>query len=230
MRSAKLILALILSLFALTARASEKILVLIPSSQSVKSIQKVVESGMPGKEVSVFAKFKDFEEFLKQNNPDLVFASDIFASESNGFERKATVTSGGSSESELILLSLDEKWKTADISEGKLGVIQLAERDDVKKYFERVFSKSFKKIQTVTKAEDLFPLLIFKTVDFIAVEPYLYNELKSRFTSKVFEIGKSKPISLPSAYLKKGSDAAIVEAFKKISVDELKKISFDGMK
>ncbi len=199
------------------------------TNTSVKKVEKAMKESFQGVDVTVFGRFRDFKESLK-SNPAFVIADDIFSTLTPDYDRVASFKIGASSKINLILLSLDEGWKKKDISKGKIGALESGDRKEIQKFLEDKFSKTFDSVKTVSKPEDLFPLMVFKSVDFIAIEPHVYEELKSRFSAAVFEIAKSKEISLPSLYVKKGADAAkAIQAFKAMKTEDATTLGFSGV-
>lgn len=197
----KTILGVLVATASLTAQG--KVLVFVAGTQPPVKIEKAI-SGASSSDVRAFAKFNDFNMGLESDKPDFVIAPDAFKEMADNYTPVGALKVEGKSTTKLILLSADQSWKGKDISAGRVGIIELAKRDKMKSYVNGLFGKEFKGMKTVSKAEDLFPLLVFKSVDFIAVEPYVYNELKSKFTTQVFEVGSSKELPNATVFMKSG--------------------------
>lgn len=204
--------------------------VFFPTTRPVKKIEKVMKSADIG-DVVALAKFKDFKKIVEKDGPNYVVSSDIFTDiYGDKYDKVKSFQIGGKSSFKYLLLSTDASWKKKKLKKGKVGMIATAKRKDLKKYLAKKFGGKFKGVKTVSKAEDLFPLLVFKSVDFIVVEPYIYEELKSRFSTKVHVIKESSDVSVPSLYVKKGGDKSGAEKVSKISGADLGSIGFSGVK
>jgi len=179
---------------------------------------------------TVFAKFKDFSNAVKTNKPNVLIAPGSF-SEFNKDYDAAMQFYKKKDFYKYVVLSMDKKWKGADISNGKLGMVVIAKRKKLKGFVKNILGSKAKRVKTVSKAEDLFPLLVFKTVDFILISPDNYKSLKKKFTTKVFKIKKSKAINYPKVYIKIGGDVKKVKGtFSKLRAAGLKSMGFSKLK
>jgi hypothetical protein len=184
---------------------ADGILVFMPTTIPVAKIEKKVKS-VSSHSVTVFAKYSDFEVGIEAMKPDFVLSVDAFDRSNGDFIKGPDVPVSGKTKANYILLSLDPSWKSKDVSEARVGAVEVIKRTKMKAYMDGLFSKPFKGIKTVSKAEDLYPLLIFKTVDVIAVLPYVYEELREKFNTVVHEVGTSHEISILNVYSRKGKE------------------------
>ena len=185
---------------------ADGVLVYMPTTQPAGKIEKQVKAAT-SQNVTVFAKYSDFEAGLEATKHDFLISSEAFEMVGDDYVKGPDVAVGGAGKTKYILLSLDASWKTKNIADARVGAVEVIKRAKMKDFMDKIFGKPFKGIKTVSKAEDLFPLLVFKTVDVIAVMPYFYEELKEKFNTTVHEVGTSQEVSVLNVYSKKGKEA-----------------------
>ena len=91
-------------------------------------------------------------------------------------------------------------------------------------------SLGIKKINTVSKAEDLFPLLVFNSADVIALSEDNYLKLKEVFTAKTSVVNiVTHPIYFPRVYQKKGTTSELIKKLETMSKENLNLLGFDAI-
>ena len=230
-----------LSVMALTAylslalstdlRAGESLLAYWTTAQSVQERESALKSEFDkvGLDLTVFAKFKEFNDEIKSKSPSFVIAPAEFEFVNNeyvpivGFDGPA-----GKPNFKYQFYTLADGG-VPDVANSKLGVVEQADRAEIKEVIGKLSKKIPKSIKTVSKSEDLFPLLVFKSADVIMLSPQDFESLKEKFTTAVKVIGESEMIDYPKIYVKKGQDAkTVTEAIAKLSSDGLKKVGFSS--
>lgn len=175
----------------------------IPTTLPISKIEKKIKdkTDLP---VTAFAKYIEFNSNIDSINPSYVISTEAFSEEDESFEVISGLAANGQKTSKFILLALKPTRKDQDLSKLRIGTVEFIRRNKIKNYLEKIFSKKFKSVKTVSKPDDLFPLLVFNSVDLIAVQSYNYQELKEKFNTAVFEIGSSKEVQSLALFQKKG--------------------------
>ncbi len=210
-----------LGLLSLKAR-SQELVVYFPSTVAPIKIEKSLKE-IKSVDIKAFAKFSDFDYAVSSAKPRIVMAPSIFGDENTDYKSLGSVARNGKNESKMVLIALDASWKSKDVSAGKVGAIEVAKRSKMKSYIENAFSKSFKLVKTVSKAEDLFPLLVFKSVDFIAVDRAVLDELKAKFSTQVFEVLESKAEPFVSIFVREGVQDSEIKELKTFDISTINK-------
>jgi len=200
----KYLFIFIFSLSLDVSRASaDGIVAYIPTVLPISLIEKKIKSST-SLSVTAFAKYSDFESAVNSLNPDYVISTAAFSSINENFEPISGLKVNGETKSKFILLALKPGWKDKDILQARTGTVEFIKRNKIKDYLEKVFERKFASIKTVSKVEDLFPLLVFDSVDVIALQPHTYAELKGKFQTNVFEVGNSQEIESMTLFRRKG--------------------------
>lgn len=176
--------------------AKSSLAVYYPSLNPVKERQDSL-SEETGIETTVFARFRDFNDFINDKNPDYIIAPSSFEKFNNSYIPILKFFHEEELTFKYYILSLNNKWNSKNINTAKLGVVEELERTHFKNYFGDKLQIQANIIKSVSKPEDLFPLLAFNSVDIIIVSSLDYAKLKEQFTIKTIKIMESKPVSLP---------------------------------
>lgn len=201
----KIFFNLILIVFGFPAW-SEGVIAYIPTTLPMSKIEKKIKSSAENSvPVTAFAKFSDFELGLESIKPTYIISTNAFTVSDDSFESLGGLKIDGENKSTFILVGLTPDWKKKDISKLRIGSVEFIKRSKIKDYLETVFQQKFKSIKTVSKPADLYPLLVFDSVDLVAIETYLYKELKGKFNTVVFEIKTSQEVQSISLFQRKGA-------------------------
>ncbi|MBF0297809.1 MAG: hypothetical protein HQK51_03770 [Oligoflexia bacterium] len=191
-----------LFLFVGNIFAEANLMVYFPSTESPKILEQTLKKGLKSKDVavSVFAKYRDFEQELTRVNPDFIIANSAFSSTNSSY--KPVQILNGNKSHYLVLGSKD--WKKDKLSTARIGVVLFGDMDWQKRYINNLLDVKVSKFKFVNKSDDLIPLLVFDSVDVIVVGPTDYEKLKSSYKNSTFSIlFKSKEVDDLSIYIKK---------------------------
>ncbi len=220
-----LVTLLVLGAMGFEARASESLLVYYPTTLPVKSRQDVLKTESGGADVTVFAKFRDFADQVKAVSPAMVIAPSNFGTSNPDYKPVLRFFESNSGKFKYLVLALSQALK--DVKMARLGLVEETEREILRDFIDGVIGSNVKAFKTVSKPEDLFPLLVFKSVDMILVSPSNYERLQKQFSSKVFKILESKPVDGITVFSRTGKDAAsIAGGLEKLSAAALKDLGF----
>ncbi len=220
----------VLSLLASNASyAGDAVLAYYSSTKSVQEREAVLkpEFSKAGLELTIFAKFKEFQEEVKSKTPGFVLAPSEYQQFNPEYEPVMRFKKDASDSFKYKFYALEEAAAGMDLTKAKAGMVEIVDRENLKDLIQKITGKSPKGLKSVTKPEDLFPLLVFKSADVIMVAPDDYESLKEKFTTKVAAIAESSEVGYPQLYVKKGADAKkVVEALKAFDTEKLKKLGF----
>ncbi|PIP80567.1 MAG: hypothetical protein COW84_04555 [Gammaproteobacteria bacterium CG22_combo_CG10-13_8_21_14_all_40_8] len=158
---------------------AETLYVFVPSSTSPKVMQDNMTALCPNIDVVVFGRGADFRKQLTDSPPDAVLSLSAVIEKSTNFKSVLIGLQNGSADEKYVLAGVDKAPDIASISEKKIGVVDLLGRNPMKDYISELFSAPVK-LKSVTKQEDLLPLLSFGAADAIFVPERIFNEIKSK--------------------------------------------------
>jgi hypothetical protein len=181
-------------------------------------------------DVVVFAKFKEFYDQVKQSAPELVVAPDGFDTLVSEYAPVLQFKKESASEFKYSVFSMSAEAKGAGLVNQEIGIVEVSDRSRLKGIVKDLTSIEFKTVKSVSKPEDLFPLLVFKSVQLIVLSPDDYLKLKEKYSTKVYKIMETKSVHYPMVFAKKGADAKKgLSSIKALSADALKGFGFNGV-
>lgn len=161
-----------------------------------------------GTEISVFGKYEDFNTMVMSEEPEILITKPENAERYNNYRLYLPGVYKGRQSLSLSLTSISEGFDLSNLSEKRIGVVNFLGRSETAEYVQEVLNKGVS-VKTVTKIEDLLPLLTFRMADAVLVTEKEVNFLKqkSKMTFSTHEISDSKS-GVVSVYLNKGLDSA----------------------
>jgi len=212
------------------AAAKPQVSIYYPSVLSARERQDVLKTGLAGYDVTVFAKFRDFSEDLKSKETPIVVAPASFQKAHPEYTPVLGFSGHEGRKFKYALLALSEKWNKGNLEEGKIGLVEEVDREQLKGLVSSLLKVNCKFVKTVSKPEDLFPLLVFKTTDFIMISPDNYELLKEKFTAKVYRVTESEAVDNPTVFVRKGSSVdEAIQALKGLPSGVLGPLGFTSI-
>jgi hypothetical protein len=147
-------------------------------------LERTLQFKLPEVAVTVFGRFRDFEEALAARPPDAVLALEpLLASRS----LKTTLhgVSNGEKSQRFVLLSAGAPLDGA-IGERTIGVVDLLGRKDTQAFVAKLLKVPDVRIKLVTKLEDLLSLLQFSAADAILVPASMVKPFTERSRLALF--------------------------------------------
>jgi hypothetical protein len=182
--------------------------------------QEKVESEFKKMELTpvVFAKCRDFIEQVNESKPKIMIAPYSLANYySNYTPGLIMVNQGGQKFFNYEIISLG-KWKMDNMSSSRIALVEEVEKDHLTQWVTEIVGSKFKIIRTTLKPDDLFPLLIFKSVDLILISKENLKGLQEKWRTKFNIIGETKPVQSLIVYFRKDVVAKpYIEEFLKLS-------------
>ena len=152
----------------------------VPSNLRSHELEKLLRKSLPGVEVTVFGRVADFKTALETTPPDAVIALRPVLEE---FALKPELQGMlGTEDSEAYVVLSTETGLTREGLAGKVvGTVDLLGHKKMGAFVSMLLGVGGPvKIQSVTKAEDLLPLLQFKSADVVLVPESALSGIKSR--------------------------------------------------
>lgn len=217
-----------LTIVALSTYASQEVIVYYSTTLSARDRQGAFSDD--GISALVFGQYKEFEEAVQKNNPQMIIAPPTFNLSHKDYTPQIKFKIENQTQSSYLLLSLVDKWNTTNLKDARIGMIEESDRTTTKDYLKSLFKTDFKLIKVVTKVEDIFPLLVFKSVDIILISQNNYEELKKKYAVTVHTVLKTKPIDNPTVFVKnKQENDDIIKKIISLKKNNLKILGFDGL-
>ncbi|MEM9100849.1 MAG: hypothetical protein AAGB12_00890 [Pseudomonadota bacterium] len=171
---------LLASFFSLGVVKADKLYVFVPSDMRAKVLQDKITSLCKDAEVTVFGRVKDFTKRVKSEPPHAIIALSPVIESNPSFKKLLQgVNDEGTIKEPYLLVAVDQAVDAASLGNKKIGVVDILGRKSMKKYLADNLSPDVK-MKSVTKVEDLLPLLTFKAVDAIFVSESIFEKLKEK--------------------------------------------------
>ena len=210
----------------MSAMAAESLLVFYPTLIPSAERQALLKGKIPGFDITVFDKYKDFELNMKINPEHVIVFHGADVPQDYKLIAKLKDLSG-SGQTELKVFSLDPAMKLTE--DTKLGMVTVTDRKEQKKFANDIVGVPVKAVKGVTKLEDLVPQLVLKNVDAILMSVANLEEVKGKFDTPLHEIGINKKVD-PIRLLSRGGDSAKLKgALQALSGDDLKGLGLKGV-
>ncbi len=147
---------------------SETLYIFFPSTVRPRILQQKFSDANPKIQVIVFGRFVDFRDKMASNPPDAVLSLPIVVETLDSYTIKFKGKKNGEESEPYYLLSVDRNIDIAKANEITIGAVDFLGRKGMKEFVSSMFS-SPPAIKTVTKIEDLLPLITFEMANAILV-------------------------------------------------------------
>jgi hypothetical protein len=195
-----LFVALVLTCLVTPTRAADprpSLYVYVHTDTKSATLEKALQDRLPGLGVTVFGRFRDFEEAMTSRRPDAVVAFGPLLASQNVPVTLQGLRSDHDWEP-YVLLSPGAALEGA-LSGRTIGVVDLLGRDGTQDFITKLLKTPDLKLKRVTKMEDLLPLLQFSAADAVLVPAAAVKSVteRSRLPLKVRELPDAR-VSLPA--------------------------------
>jgi hypothetical protein len=156
------------------------------------SLEKGLQDKLPALEVTVFGRFRDFEEAMGSRKPDGVVAIAPLIASLN--VPVALQGNRGNNDWEPYVLLSGGNPLEGSLSGKVIGVVDLLGRDATQDFVTKLLKTPDVKLKRVTKMEDLLPLLQFSAADGVLVPAAAVKSIteRSRLPLKVRELPEAR--------------------------------------
>jgi hypothetical protein len=165
----KVLLAVALSGYVTAAGHADtrpRLFVYLQTDTKSAPLEKTLQERMPAVAVTVFGRFRDFEEARGAHPPDAILAlQPLLADRKLPVRMKAT--RGGQDWEPYVLLS--QRAIDGALSGKLIGVVDFLGREGTQDFVAKLLKTPDVKLKRVTKGEDLLPLLQFAAADAVLV-------------------------------------------------------------
>ena len=161
------------------------------------TLEKTLQERMPALTITVFGRFRDFEEAMTARRPDGVVAlQPLLASQNLPVSLQGL---RGEHEWEPYVLLSPGPAVEGALNGKVIGVVDLLGRDGTQQFVTRLLKTTDLKLKRVTKMEDLLPLLQFSAADAVLVPAAAVKSVteRSRLPLKVREMPDAR-VGLPA--------------------------------
>jgi hypothetical protein len=179
------------------ADARPTLYVYVHTDTKSATLEKALQDRMPSLTVTVFGRFRDFEEAMTSRRPDAVVALQPLLASQN--VPVALQGMRGEHDSEPYVLLSQGSVLEGSLSGKVIGVVDLLGRDGTQQFVTKLLKTPDLKLKRVTKMEDLLPLLQFSAADAVLVPAAAVKSVteRSRLPLKVREIPDAR-VGLPA--------------------------------
>ena len=204
--------------------------VYLPSDVRPNAFQKMLNSAIPGVNVTVFGRVRDFQKNIKKQPPDAVLSYRPVIDNETGISVGLQGLNKGSPNESYVLISVGKTVELKADTQLTVGIVDLLGRKKMASFVSKMIQTSKKpKIKRVSKPEDLLSLLQFKVADAVLIpeKDVKTFKSKSKLDLKVTPIGGAK-VGLPAlGFLSETNKNMIQTAVKKLQgkVQDIMRVS-----
>lgn len=163
---------------------AERLYVFYPSVMSAASLQKELNEACPGIEITVFGRFKDFEDGVISRAPEAILTKPDVIGQIGGYAVRLNGSRKGDTEESYIFLSVNRQIDVSSLSGKSVGVFDILGRKGMEKFVGK-FLNPVPQLQRVSKIEDLLQLLTFNMAEAILI-PEVYADYYKKISKLNF--------------------------------------------
>jgi hypothetical protein len=190
-------------------------------------VEKTLQARLPGLGVTVFGRFRDFDDASTNNKPDAVLSIGPVL-EARGTKPSLQGTRGGKPTEAYVLASVGQPLNGA-LTGKTIGAVDLLSRDGTQSFITGLLKATDVKIKRVAKVEDLLPLLEFSAADAIVLPSSMLAKFmeRTRLPIKTRDLPGAQ-VGLPAvAVLNPAVRDQVVSAFQKLDGPTKKLLGID---
>jgi len=179
-------------------------------------VEKALQDRLPELTVTVFGRFRDFEDGLTNGHPDAVVSITPVLLQ-RGKTPSLQGQRGGKSSEPYVLASVNQPLD-GSLTGKTIGVVDLLGRDGTQTFLNGLLKATDIRIKRVAKIEDLLPLLEFSAADGIVLPSSMLARLleRTRLAIKTKDLAGA-PVGLPAvAVLNASARDVVVKSFRKL--------------
>jgi hypothetical protein len=191
-------------------------------------LERTLQYKLPEIAVTVFGRFRDFEEALAAKPPDAVLALEPLLASRN-LKAALNGVSNGDRSQRFVLLSAGAPLQGA-LGERTIGVVDLLGRKDTQTFVAKLLKAQHVRIKLVTRLEDLLSLLQFSAADAILVPASMVKPFseRSRLSLHVHDLPDASVGRASVAVLSPEPRALITRAIQRLDTMTNQMMDLDG--
>ncbi|MEK8021278.1 MAG: hypothetical protein VSS75_030765 [Candidatus Parabeggiatoa sp.] len=156
------------AIFLVQPLYAERLYVFYPSVMRTQIMQKKLSRALPGIEIRVFGRYRDFKAKTKTDSPDAIISKAPVIKHLGDYLIKLKGIRDDETNESYVLLSVGKRVNPANMARTTIGVFDILGRKGMKKFIGHYFRPK-PRIKRVSKMEDLLQLLTFNMVDAILI-------------------------------------------------------------
>lgn len=179
-------------------------------------VEKALRDHLPGLDVVVFGRFKDFDDAVSGGHSDALLCIPPVL-EPRGQKVSLQGVRGGKPAESYVLASVNQPL-TGSLSGKTIGAVDLLSREGTQKFIAGILKTPDVKVKRVAKIEDLLPLLEFSAADGIVLPSSMLTKLmeRTRLPIKTTDL-PGVSVGLPAVAVVNGATKdAVIGAFQKL--------------
>jgi hypothetical protein len=179
-------------------------------------VEKTLQARLPGLGVTVFGRFRDFDDASAAGKPDAVLSIGPVL-DARGSKPSLQGTRGGKPSEPYVLASVGQPL-TGALGGKTIGAVDLLSREGTQSFITGLLKTTDVKIKRVAKVEDLLPLLEFAAADAIVLPSSMLAKFmeRTRLPIKTRDLPGAQ-VGLPAvAVLNPAVRDQVVSAFQKL--------------
>jgi hypothetical protein len=191
-------------------------------------VEKILQEQLPDLTITVFGRYRDFEEGLSSGHPDAILSiTPVLVQQ--GKTPSLQGQRGGKSSESYVLASVNQPLE-GSLAGQTIGVVDLLGRDGTQTFLNSLLKEKDLKVKRVAKIEDLLPLLEFSAADGVVLPSSMSNRLleRTRLAIKTREL-TSTPVGLSAvAVLNPSVRDVVVKSFQKLDAPTKRLLGIDA--
>lgn len=191
------------------------------------AVEKTLQEHLPELAVTVFGRYRDFEDGLSNGHPDAV-VSITPVLEQRGKTASLQGQRDGKSSEPYVLASVNQPLQ-GPLAGRTIGVVDLLGRDGTQSFLNGLLKATDVKIKRVAKVEDLLPLLEFSVADGIVLPSSMLARLleRTRLAIKTRDLPGTL-VGLPAvAVLNPAAHDVVVKSFQRLDAPTRRLLGID---
>src|SRR6185436_3487605 len=183
----------------------------VPTGTGVLSFQKLLARALPGTQVVVFGRHRDFETGLADRPDGVLTLEPILRAKQLRPVVLGSNTSG--STEPYALISVGRAVEPAGVA--SVGAVDILGRQGMKEFVASLLGVS-PKIEPVTKVEDLLPLLQLASVDAVLAPERLVQSLRAKSKLDLHATRAPGTVGLPALSIATAAGAVLAQDIKRL--------------
>jgi hypothetical protein len=179
-------------------------------------VERTLRDRLPGLAITVFGRYRDFEEALGSGHPDAIVSIAPVLTE-KGKVPTLQGERGGKTTEAYVLASVNQVLE-GSLSGKNIGVVDLFGRDGTQAFLDGLLKTTDVRVKRVAKIEDLLPLLEFSAADGIVLPGSTMAQLaeRTRLVIKTKDV-PGPPVGLSAvAVLNPAVRDTVIKAFESL--------------
>ncbi len=186
-----------------------KLYVFMPTNVRPNNMEHFIADSCGLIQIQVFGRYRDLRDSVEAAPPDAILAPDPVVKSNlyNTYRSTLKGMRGSSTREKYVLVSVDKKVDLSKVSELSIGAVDLLGRREMMAFISQMLGGAKpRKVEPVTKQEELLTILQFQDVDAIFVPESMVNDYfrkRSKMTLVVTELSSAIGLAVLSV---KGDD------------------------